>query len=146
MRHAFRNGPGGERHCDEAPLWTRRDAHVTEPDAPSLLSAPPGPGDEPRPYPAVWLQETKRRHRSDDCQHLVYEDGCNSVRRGVVELSLHLDDEGRVREVRPVRNTIHNDPELVYECLEVLVRPWRFRPPAGYAPIVPFVVLFSDMC
>ena len=80
------------------------------------------------------------------CYGLVYKRGCAVLRRGRIEVTVHLAEDGRVAKVEPLSNTIRVDPKLVMRCVVRELARWRFTPPRGVAPRFTMDFVFSDKC
>jgi phospholipase/carboxylesterase len=102
---------------------------------------PPPPAEAP--YPAVWINEVGA---GQECTRLVYKHGCHAVRRGLVEVTVFLDGQGLVRDVRTVKNTVTLDPELVESCVHGSIKKRKWKPPQGVSHSFTVRIVLSDKC
>ena len=78
---------------------------------PSPMPATP-PVLQGEPYPERWIEEARRRAGQNSCVGLIYADGCEKTRTGVVVVEITLDDQGRVGGLKAVSSTISVEPEI----------------------------------
>jgi len=100
----------------------------------------------PGPYPPKWIAEARTKHRMSTCFRLVYKKGCTVLRKGRVTLQITLAEDGTVKMVETLGNTVRVDPKLVLSCFKTGVAKWRFTPPKGVLPSFTMQFELRDKC
>lgn len=105
--------------------------------------APVGPASA---YPQKWIDHARGENLALSCFELVYKDGCNVTRTGIVTFQVTIDDNGAVVQFSEISNRVHHDKAVVSRCLKKNMPRWKFHPPEGHEKTFQVQVALSDKC
>jgi hypothetical protein len=81
----------------------------------------------------------------EQCDRLVYKDGCRRLRHGRIELAVTLDANGEPTTVETVSNTVTEDAPLVLSCVTKALARHTFASP-GTATTITVQFRLVDKC